>query len=329
MIEQMVPSVTVITPVFNGGSHYPNCFQSILAQDYPPAHLQIIVVNDGSTDGTTEYLKGLILPDNVLIHHIGQNSGLGAARNKGLALADGEIIILLDGDMEVSSNWVQTHVDEQAKPGRMAVMGAIAPAHWVPLTRLNSYLYLYPKRGARQFGIDRPIPFLYLLSSNTSFKKAAVDAGGRFEAFSHYGGEEVIFAFKVARSFPNGIFFSEDAVAIHHEDKPLEKYLKGLADYGYHNLPQIMGQHPEIATPLAADYAWPLPGDYFRRKRLIGLWLFNTFTIHLARVLLVLSPKIVGGPLIRFLIVATVVRNLRRYLRSIKHHQSKPNQEQT
>ncbi|MEE9161403.1 MAG: hypothetical protein V3U35_00395, partial [Candidatus Neomarinimicrobiota bacterium] len=207
------------------------------------------------------------------------------------------------------------YLTELAKPGREAVVGRIAPADWVPRTKLNRYLYEYPRRGARQLGPDQPVGFQYLLSSNTAFSRAALEAGGRYEPFRHYGGEETVLAYQVARKFPNGIYYSDGPVARHQASDSLGSFLGKMAAYSYHNLPRIISRHPEIAAPLAADFAWPLPGRYFRRKRLRGLLLFNPLTVTGARSLLVFSPFPISSILVRFLVVAAVVRGLRRYVR--------------
>lgn len=309
------PTVSIIVPIYNGGEHYPTCFGSLGRLTYPTHRLDVHIINDGSTDGTTEFLQGQDPPPFVQIHHLPQNGGLGAARNHGLELVTGEVIIMLDGDIEVAPNFVQAHVSELSRPGREAVVGGRVPASWVTHSRLNRYLYEYPYRGARQFGDESPVPFQYLLSNNTSFSREAIEAGGSYDAFPGYGGEDTLFAYRVARRFPNGTFYSENPKAIHHHDHRLKKYLGSLFTYGYENLPKIVQERPEIVTPLAADFTWPLPGRYFRRKRLRGLLLFNALTVAVAKTLLMFSPFPISSILVRFLVVAAVVRGLRRYVR--------------
>lgn len=310
-----LPEVTLIVPVYNGGSHYPTCFESLCRLSYPADRLEVHIIDDGSTDGTREYLRAQNPPPFVHIHLLAQNVGLGQARNYGLEKADGEVVILLDGDMEAPPDFVDAHVAELTKPGREVVIGQIAPAAWIPRTKLNRYLYEYPHRGARQYGPYNPISFQYLLSSNAAFSRAAIEAGNQYEPFSHYGGEETIFAYKVARKFPNGIFYSEKSVAFHQANRSFYAFLKNMKEYGYHNLPLIVSRHPEISTPLAADFAWPLPGKYFRHKRTVGRLLFNFVSTVTARLLLTITPVPLSHILIRFLLVSSVVRGLRRYVR--------------
>ena len=85
--------VSVIVPVFNGEAFLAEAVDSIRRQAYEP--LEIIVVDDGSTDGTRRIVSGL----GGDVKYVYQaNSGPAAARNKGLTLAQGNVIAFLDAD---------------------------------------------------------------------------------------------------------------------------------------------------------------------------------------------------------------------------------------
>lgn len=310
-----LPTVALVAPVYNGGPHYPTCFESLCRLDYPDGRLEVHVIDDASTDGTREYLRGQSPSGFVRLHFPPQNLGRAHVRNLGLAQVTGDVVILLDGDMEVQPDFVRRHITELHKPGRKAVVGQVDPASWLPRTKLHRYLYDAPNRGAQQFGEGAPIGFQYLLTRNVSLWREALEAGGPFEAsFRHYGGEDTLFAYRLARRFPNGIFYGRKPVALHHHHRRLGTYLRDLSDYGRHNLPQIMARHPEIATPLAADFAWPLPGPFFKRKRRKGRLLFNGPGQAVSRILLLFAPYPLSNALVRYLSVASVVRGLRRHL---------------
>lgn len=87
------PRVSVVIPVYNGAAHIEATVQSVLAQTF--RNFEVIVIDDGSTDGTRERLR----PYRGQIRLISQpNRGVSAARNLGLKLALGEYILFLDGD---------------------------------------------------------------------------------------------------------------------------------------------------------------------------------------------------------------------------------------
>jgi len=87
--------VSVIVPVFNGEKYIGETLRSVFSQDY--ANLEVIVVNDGSTDATLQEI--LPFRDHSNFIYLEQpNRGVSAARNKGLMCATGEFVAFLDHD---------------------------------------------------------------------------------------------------------------------------------------------------------------------------------------------------------------------------------------
>ena len=86
-------SVSVVIPTYNSGQYLPEALESVLAQTVPP--LEIIVVDDGSTDDTADRLHPYL---NLITYKFQTNSGVSAARNAGLQLAKGDYVAFLDAD---------------------------------------------------------------------------------------------------------------------------------------------------------------------------------------------------------------------------------------
>lgn len=86
------PLVSVVIPVFNGEAYLADALDSVVAQDYTP--IEIIVVDDGSTDGTPA-----VAGRYPRVRYVRQsNQGPSAARNTGIALSTGEFVTFLDAD---------------------------------------------------------------------------------------------------------------------------------------------------------------------------------------------------------------------------------------
>lgn len=99
-----MPKVSVIIPAYNCQSYVGRAVQSVLDQDH--RNLEIIVVDDGSTDNTVQAL----LPYQHQVRLLRQeNAGAGAARNTGLRAAQGELLAFLDAD----DWWEQTRISAQ------------------------------------------------------------------------------------------------------------------------------------------------------------------------------------------------------------------------
>ena len=92
--------ISVIVPVYNVRSYLEKCFESIAGQNY--RNLEIILVDDGSTDGSGDLCEELARRDSrVRVIHK-KNGGLGSARNAGIDAARGEILSFIDSD-----DWIE------------------------------------------------------------------------------------------------------------------------------------------------------------------------------------------------------------------------------
>jgi glycosyltransferase involved in cell wall biosynthesis len=90
-----MPTVSVIIPTYNRANYICEAIDSILAQTY--ADYEIIVVDDGSTDGTRQALQRWI-DDGTICYYYQENRGESAARNHGIRKARGQYIAFLDSD---------------------------------------------------------------------------------------------------------------------------------------------------------------------------------------------------------------------------------------
>ena len=97
----MQPLITIIVPVYNEARTVRHVIERLLQIPLPAAR-EIIVVNDGSTDGTKEVLDGIAPVDGVLsIVHAAANGGKGSAVRMGLSHARGTVVAIQDADLEL------------------------------------------------------------------------------------------------------------------------------------------------------------------------------------------------------------------------------------
>ena len=108
--------ISVVIPCYNEVSTIERLVRAV--RDAPVGHLEVIVVDDGSTDGTTELLREHIRDqlERLIIHE--RNQGKGAALRSGIAAATGDIVIIQDADLEYDPQeyprLIQPILDEKA-----------------------------------------------------------------------------------------------------------------------------------------------------------------------------------------------------------------------
>jgi dolichol-phosphate hexosyltransferase len=101
MSASETPLLSILMPVFNEHERVLSAVDAVLATEFP-GPIELIIVDDGSTDGTAELLRDHPLPDTVRVEHHERNRGKGAAVRTGLALARGEFSAIFDADLEYS-----------------------------------------------------------------------------------------------------------------------------------------------------------------------------------------------------------------------------------
>ena len=97
--------ISVIVPVYNCREYLPDLAASLLEQDWED--LRLIFSDDGSTDGSLEYLRELARQDPRVTVTAGENAGVSAARNRALMLADGDYIGFCDADDTVDPGYLR------------------------------------------------------------------------------------------------------------------------------------------------------------------------------------------------------------------------------
>lgn len=126
------PKVSVIIPAWNEEVGLIHTVGSLLKNSYP--NLEIVVVNDGSTDNSDALMRDLIAENQgesskKVIYHYQENGGKGNALNKGIRLSSGEIILTVDADGIVDKDAVKNFVAYFANPHVMGAVGNVKVAN--------------------------------------------------------------------------------------------------------------------------------------------------------------------------------------------------------
>ena len=116
-MEKNEPLISVIVPVYDVEKYLPKCLDSLLAQTW--RNLEIIVVDDGSPDGSWDIMQDYAARDSRVRIFRKKNGGVSAARNFGMDAAEGEYLGFVDPDDWVSPHyleWMAEAMQEQGVP---------------------------------------------------------------------------------------------------------------------------------------------------------------------------------------------------------------------
>jgi GT2 family glycosyltransferase len=109
------PLVSMVVVNYNGLAHLETFLDAARAQDYPAASLEIIVVDNGSSDGSVKYLRQH--HPMVRVIENSQNRGFAEANNQGALLAAGRYLALLNNDMRMAPDWIRRMVEHLEAAG--------------------------------------------------------------------------------------------------------------------------------------------------------------------------------------------------------------------
>ena len=130
--------ISIIVPIYNAERYLEACLDSLLSQS--EKELQILLVDDGSTDGSLAIAKEYAAKDTRVEVFHQSNAGQSAARNVGLRHAKGEFIAFVDADDSLAPEWCETHLKETAgsdyvQSGYQRILNGIAGKTQLPKHR--------------------------------------------------------------------------------------------------------------------------------------------------------------------------------------------------
>lgn len=172
------PSFSIVIPTYQRRDIVCDAVRSLTALDYPGG-VEIIVVVDGSTDGTGEALAEIASPFPIRIVEQA-NRGAAGARNRGVSEASGDIILFLDDDMISDPDLLGQHA-KMYRDGADAVIGHMPPHP----NSAPGFLAESTARWIRMQPVPLPLPVWNIFSGQLSVRRAVFDEIGGFdEAFT-------------------------------------------------------------------------------------------------------------------------------------------------
>ena len=122
---------SIIIPAYNAAAYLSRCLDSIFSQDYTDH--EVIVINDGSTDGTASLLKDYIANHSNLQIVSQTNQGISTARNQGINVAQGNYVMFVDSDDELMPHALSTLATQLDNTDIVSFGTKIHTSHLSPL----------------------------------------------------------------------------------------------------------------------------------------------------------------------------------------------------
>lgn len=192
--------LSIIVPVFNVGYLVKNCLDTLINQSYK--NIEIIVINDGSTDGSGKYLNNYRKKSNIVIIDLCDNQGLGNARNIGICHSTGEYITFVDSDdwidLDLYSELIKAVEERDADVAICGIKNEYT--NWI------SSEYRYNYKYSNQIDSDMAIKLLSNYGGNNyrispvvwnKIYRTSVIKNNRIEFLKNSYWEDDIFSFQV------------------------------------------------------------------------------------------------------------------------------------
>ena len=156
-------TISIIIPVYNTIQYINQCLESVCNQTYP--HLEIICIDDGSTDGSEKIIDNFAKSDNRIITIHQENHGESNARNIGLKKATGEYIAFLDCD-----DWIELDMYQKMVNTMQSEDVDIVAGNWFSETQNNSYVVTNNKNvDIGKFNREKLLVYIYERDEYKSF----------------------------------------------------------------------------------------------------------------------------------------------------------------
>jgi mycofactocin glycosyltransferase len=252
---QEMPFVSIVIPVYNRENDIRSCLESLCRLDYPSERMEVIVVDDASTDRTAQAARSF----GVNVEAQPRNLGQSVARNLGISMAKGEIIAFLDSDCRADPAWLKELIPYFQDP-RISLVGGLvdAPDRKTCLDRYEAACSALNMGRHEVIGRGKDNVF-YVPTCNMLVRKSVVLSIGGLDETLRVG-EDVDFCWRLLAAGHHLAYIPKGRV-LHRHPTRLWATLRRRFDYGtseavlYHRFPGVFKKFPFQPTGLVTVFA--------------------------------------------------------------------------
>jgi glycosyltransferase involved in cell wall biosynthesis len=212
----------VVVPAYNAEATLGACLASLLELTYPAAKIELLVVDNGSRDGTRAIIESFAPRVRPLAE---TKRGPAAARNRGIAEARGEIIAFTDADCVVDPDWLTQLIEPLSDPAAGIAGGAIRATQ--PCNQIEAF-------GEKIHDHEKAICVYeppYVITMNWASPRAVLENTGGFDE-TLLRGEDVDLAWRILRAGKR-FAYQPRAIIAHRNERTLRGLFREGIQHGY------------------------------------------------------------------------------------------------
>jgi glycosyltransferase involved in cell wall biosynthesis len=236
-VPTRIPGASVIVPAYNAEKTLAFCLEALGNQSHSKENFEVVVIDDGSTDRTAQIARRF-----RIIYEYQRNRGPAAARNKGAALAQGNVILFTDADCVPERNWVE----EMIRPFKDPTVAAVKGAYRTKQKELAAR-FAQAEFEDRYTLLEKKDVIDMIDTYSAAFKRDVFEkAGGFDESFPVANNEDTDLSYRLATS-GHKLVFNPKAIVYHSHPNSIFHYLRVKYWRGYYRI-VVYRRFPEKAV---------------------------------------------------------------------------------
>lgn len=249
-----MPELSVILPTYNRLAQLKRVLAALEKQTLPADRFEVVVVSDGSTDGTNEYLSTVDLPFD-LVPLFQDNQGVAATRNNGLTRVRADLVLFIDDDVVPVPALMEEHLKELQRDDRVVVLGPMLPP---PDVKLLPWVMWEERMLEKQYrdmieGRWEPTARQFYTGNTSLARRHIVEAGGFDPNFRR--AEDVELAYRL-KDIGLRFVFNPRAIGYHYAERSFASWIKIPYAYGCYDVTITQQKGQDWLLPTVLHEFW-------------------------------------------------------------------------